>query len=388
MTIGVSMFAGDGGKSGISEYMRQVLRGMLAQSDENFVLFLAHCDRPIFDPKNSRVKIISYPNLWANPLFSVIWHLLWLPIALKLHRCDSVFMPAANRRLGYYYGVPSIGTVHDFSQLHVPAKYDLLRTFYVMRVLPNLMRRLDRVISISQSTSRDLIGFAGVSEKRIQLIYNGAQLVAADINSDSDCQNTLNHYGLKEYQYLLYVARIEHPGKNHARLIQAFKALTSNANTELKLVLAGSRWSGAEVVESKVAELELEHRVIFTGFVPESDLSCLYRKASVFVFPSLFEGFGIPLLEAMAAGVPVCSSNRASMPEVVGSAGLLFDPEDSAQIEHAINDLMSSDFLRDRYIRSGKKQAAKFSWKECAAQTLRTIITTQKRGYPSCNNGD
>lgn len=374
MTLAISMFAGDGGRSGISEYMRQILAEMLSQTDQQmFVLFMCHSDREVFDPKHPRAKVISYSNYWSHPLLSIFWHLVWFPLALRFHRCDAVFMPAANRRLAWYYGIPSVGTVHDMSQLHIPAKYDRFRMFYTMRCLPFLMRRLTRVIAISQSTKEDLLIFAKVPSERITTVYNGANLLERDAGDEFTDAEILEEYDLHDTKYLLYVARIEHPGKNHLKLLEAYSQLKVDKGFEHKLVFVGDRWSGAEIVDQSITKLGLGDDVKTLGYVSSEALKAIYRRADVFVFPSLFEGFGIPLLEAMNAGTAVCCSNRASMPEVVGNAGLLFDPENASDITDSVRSLIRNTPLREKLESLGRERAQSFTWAKSASQVLDAI---------------
>ena len=377
MKLGLSMFAGDEGKSGISEYMRQIVNGLLDQSpDMHLVLFMSHSDRKHFDPKHERATVITYEDFWGHPLLSILWHFVLLPVALRKFACEAVFLPAANRRLGFFYGVPSVGTVHDFSQLHVPAKYDRFRTFYTMRILPALMRRLDRVIAISESTKIDLIDFARVNPARVDLVYNGASLsnsYVADAEQVVDATACAEFLGTGGQPYLLYVARIEHPGKNHIALLEAFALMKQNYALPHKLVCVGEKWNGAQVIENRIADLGLSTEVVLTGFAPKELLPEIYRSADLFVFPSLFEGFGIPVLEAMAAGTPVCASNRSSIPEIVGDAGLLFDPEVPEDIARCVLSLLRKPSLKRELESRGHIRVRDFSWNQSASGVLRSI---------------
>ena len=176
--------------------------------------------------------------------------------------------------------------------------------------------------------------------------------------------------------FLLYIARLEHPGKNHVRLLEAFAELQGLAHRPYNLVLVGGRWNGAEVIEAKVKELGMEKQVIFPGFVPDETLPLLYAAADLLVFPSLYEGFGIPLLEAMASGTPVCASNISSIPEVVGDAGLLFDPMEPTAIAVAMHRLLEDQVLRDRFIARGLARAKNFTWDRSAAMVVEAMHRT------------
>lgn len=371
MKIGISAFAGDSGQSGISQYMKNIFKRLpeLSGSDD-YVLFMAESDREYFDFGYGNVKIVTLPDWVGHPVINIIWHLVCLPVMLVVHCCDCVYLPAGNRRLSWLYGVPSVGTVHDLSQLHVKGKYDPLRMIYGTRMLPFLMRKLTRVIAVSHATRRDLEQHADIDPGRISVVYNGADLERFRPRDKTRVsQLVLSKYGITN-PYILYTARLEHPGKNHVRLLEAFAQLRKEQRISHHLILAGSPWHGAESIYAAVRNLGISDHVSFPGFVPESELPDLYAGADLFVFPSLFEGFGIPLLEAMASGVPLCASDVASIPEVVRDAGILFDPTQVSEIQTAIVRLISDVELRNNLIRLGLQQSRRFSWNDSAQQVL------------------
>jgi glycosyltransferase involved in cell wall biosynthesis len=370
MKVGISAFAGDGGKSGISQYMKHIFKRLPGLSEEDeYVLFMSKSDRNFFELDHPRVKIVTVADWVSKPVINILWHALILPLALARHQCDIVFMPAANRRLSWWYGIPSVGTVHDLSQLHIPGKYDAFRMVYATRLLPAMMRKLTHVISVSHSTRRDLTNHAHVDDASIEVVYNGADLDRYSPTLRTKGQKLARQkYGI-EGPYILYTARLEHPGKNHVGLLKAFAALKQKTGIPHKLVLSGSPWSGADTIYAAAHEYGIEDSVYFTGFVADEDLPRLYAGADLFAFPSLFEGFGIPLLEAMAAGTPVCASRVASMPEVVRDAGLLFDPENTEAIADSLQMLIEDQALRKQLVQKGLRQAKLFSWDDAARQT-------------------
>jgi glycosyltransferase involved in cell wall biosynthesis len=370
MKIGVSAFAGDGGKSGIGQYLINTLSRLpaLAPQDQ-FVVFTTRSACTALRLDQSDLEIVAVPDWVETPVINILWHVLVFPLRLALYRCDAAYLPAGNRRLGWWYGVPSIGTVHDLAQLHVTDKYDGWRMFYARHVLPRMIRRLTRVISVSSATSKDLVSRIDIPGPKVRVVPNGFDRERFENVEKSTARRQISEKFAIDSPYLLYVARLEHPGKNHVRLLEAFAQLKEQGLKQ-KLVLAGSRWNGADVIEAAVNELGLDEDVIFTGFVDNDALPYLYAAADVFVFPSLFEGFGIPLLEAMMSGVPVCASDIASIPEVVGEASLLFDPREPAQIAKCIQEIVESNDLRRRLISTGRKRAATFSWEASAGRVL------------------
>ena len=373
MKIGISAFAGDSGKSGISQYMKNIFKRLPELSDrDEYVMFMSRSDREHFEVKHERVKVIAFPDWFGHPVINIFWHILCLPLMLAAYRCNCVYLPAGNRRLAWWYGVPSIGTVHDLSQLHVKGKYDPFRMFYCKKVLPFLIRRLDRVIAVSEATRIDLEQHADVDHERIDVVYNGADLDQfSHDNKALAKQRVCRKYNITQ-PYILYTARLEHPGKNHVRLLEAFAALKQRQDIPHHLILAGSPWFGAEAIYAAAQNLGISDSVIFAGFVPNEELPDLYAGADLFAFPSLFEGFGIPLLEAMASGTPVIASNVASIPDVVGNAGLLFEPTQTKDIQYAILRMTSDDYLRESLVRQGLQQSQRFSWDDSAKRVWET----------------
>ncbi len=371
MKIGISAFAADGGKSGISQYMINVLQ-RLPRLDPavRCVIFVPAAECGLFEPLPPGSEIVSVPDWMAHPVASILWHLFLYPVLLRRHRCDCAYLPAGNRRLGMWYGVPSVSTIHDLSQLHIEGKYDPLRMFYIRRILPVMMQRLTRVVSVSHSTRRDLIEHARIRPELIRVAHNGADLSGfAGTLRDTANACIAREMGI-DGPFILYTARLEHPGKNHVRLLEALALLKQRGRLTHKLVLAGSPWNGSEVIETSIARLGLQDDVIMTGFVENRLLPELYAAADTFVFPSLFEGFGIPLLEAMAAGTPVCAANVSSIPEVVGDAALLFDPLSPADIASQLQRLLTDEQLRQSLVERGRQRAQQFSWEDAASGVL------------------
>ena len=327
MKIGICCFAYDEGRSGISEYINQALKYFSTSESEVF------CFIPYYEfihlpdkLKTSKLKfiVINLPNF---KILELLFTYILLPFYYSKNRIDCVFYPAGNRRLNFFPLRRTVTTFHDLSQYHIKGKYDFFRTFYIKNFIPFFLKRMGHIFAISKSTKNDIIKFFGFTESEIEVNYNGFEpgLVGRPVEKRKE---------------ILYVSRIEHPGKNHLNLLKAFKLLPESLQASYKLVFAGKEWSGAEVVKDYIKQEGLKDKVLMTGFLDSQELANCYSRASLFVHPSLFEGFGLPLLEAMNNNLSLCVSDIPVFKEVCGEEALYFDannPEDMAlKIERAL----------------------------------------------------
>jgi len=374
MKIAVGTFGGDGGKSGISQYIIQLMREFARQPHGCSFSVIGYADeKTVFVPESPAMTHLPFGPHLRKPIRNVLWHQLSLPGCCRQLGCDVLFLPAGNRRLPISAPCPTIGTVHDFSSIHVPGKYDRARVLYITRVLPFLIRRLTHVLTVSESSKRDIVEYAGVPEDRVTVTPLAADPAVYFPRDRQEAVELLSPRHAIRPPFLLYTSRIEHPGKNHARLIRAFAGLKRRHKIPHQLVLAGTDRERAEEVHREAAESGCEDDILFTGFVASEDLPLFYQAADIFVFPSLYEGFGLPILEAMACGTPVACSNVSSMPEVAGDAGVLFDPADEASIASALWSIITSPELHARLAGCGLARSRLFSWSRTAAQTLDAI---------------
>ncbi len=383
MKIATTTLGCDGGLSGIGRYASALLERW---TDDNVDLSIHGHDSDwnAFIPSDRKVDWHPVSEHWKKPLPSVLWHQVMLPHLAR--KADVLFLPAANRRLSYAHTVPSVGTVHDCSSFHIHGKYDRARDLYIKRVLPRLMQRLDHVVTVSESTRRDLIDLCGVRPQDITVIP-----LAADTSTFFPRDPEASELRLKQRfgiaaPFLLYTSRIEHPGKNHVRLIAAFENLKKQYRIPHQLVLVGPDKERAAEVHRAAALSSASAAIILTGSVPAADLPHLYSAADALIFPSLYEGFGLPILEAIACGTVVACSDRSSMPEVAGNCAVLFDPEDPAAIARGMLHLISeSQADRESRVQSGLRHVARFSWHRTAASTL--DVLHRAAGSAATSNG-
>ena len=360
MKVLISACAADNGQSGIGHYIESIVENLAndPSSQEHYIVYVEGRDDFLDEIDDRRFQVRKLSPMFSSVAGNILWHFLLLPIIALWSPVSVVVFLAANRRLGFIPGVRTIGVVHDLSQLHIVGKYDRFRTFYVLKLLPILMRRLSQVIAVSHSTAKDLRSFVKVPDAKIVVIHNGADLkrFAYQVPFYSD---VLTKYGITK-PYIIYTARLEYPGKNHVRLIEAFCKLRKTC--DVQLVLTGAQWKGSEPILQRIADLNLASEIIVTGFVPAEELPVLVQQAALFAFPSLYEGFGIPLLESMAAGTAVCAANVSSLPEVLGDAGLLFDPNDTEDMARVMQSILQNAEIRSDLVEKGHKRSATFTW--------------------------
>lgn len=376
MKVGITTFGGDSGQSGISSYIVNLLHDLprIATDDDQFEVLVSAADVGVFiGAGHARIKPWIDTKAPRGHVKDVLWHSYYLPRHCRQHHYDVLFCPAGNRRLPWSAPCPTVGTVHDMSWKHVQFKYDSRRTMYLEKVLPELVRRLDVVITVSESSKRDIVRYTGTPEDRIRVVYNGADTTLfgpGDPEVSRACVADRYHV---DGPYILYVSRIEHPGKNHVRLIRAYNKMRSSTGLTHKLLLVGADRERAAEVHAEAHASPYAADIIFSGFAARGDLPHLYRACSLFVFPSLYEGFGIPVAEAFHCCVPVACSNLSALPEVAGDAAEQFDPMDTNSIafamEHVLTDANRSHMLVER----GCKRAPLFTWQRTAVQTLEIL---------------
>src|SRR5215469_16090243 len=328
MRIGISTSVIQRGQTGIAQYLFALLRAFLPRAGNlQFVLFVLENDLALFDFVKEQMQIVPVSERFRSPIRNILWHQTTFPRLVREYALDVLHVPSY-RRLLWPRPCPLVATIHDLAPFRVAKKYDWARTFYGRVVARRLAQRQDEIIAISDNTARDIAEFFRVPRARINVIHNGVEHTRFFPGSREQAQaEIVRRYDLR-VPFFLYVARLEHPGKNHVRLISAFNQFKSATGSDWQLVFGGSDWHGAEAIHAAIQQSPLAADIRLLGFVPNGDLPNLYRAADAFVYPSLYEGFGMPPIEAMACGCPVICSNRGSLGEVVGSAAALVDAED------------------------------------------------------------
>jgi len=253
--------------------------------------------------------------------------------------------------------------------LFFPQYHERYKTVYFKKMIRSSLTRADKIISVSYSTTKDIIScFPQTDRRKISTIHNSAAEVFHPCADRAEVKRQTQPYALPD-KYLLYVGTLE-PRKNIIGLLKAYSALDRSLRDAYKLVIVGKKgWHYADVYKY-VEEHGLNDRVVFAGYVAEEVLPFVYNGASLFIYPSFYEGFGIPVLEALKCGLPVITSNLSSMPEIAGQAAILIDPNRSEEIAGAIARVLGDEKYAGEMRRLSLAQARNFSWQKCAAETM------------------
>ena len=323
----------------------------------------------ILDPlgKNVNIRVLPIPAAW--------WEFLTrtnFPIKKIIKDpLDVFFAPYAS-------GIPknsfskTVFTCHDLVFLRFPEHRGKKLSNYYLKRHQIACRNSQKIIVPSLSTKNDLGNFLKIPPEKIVIIGEAADEKFKVIKDKKITRKIISKYFDPEISYFLSVGTLE-PRKNLAKLVEAFARLPNAILKKYRLVLVGAQgWNNQNLLKT-INNLNLKDKVIFPGFVSDEDLPYIYNQAAIFIYPSLYEGFGLPPLEAMACGTPSICSNISSMPEVVGKAGILINPNDEEEINQAIKKLILKPILRKKLALAGLKQAKKFSWKKTAKETLKVF---------------
>jgi len=356
---------------GIGWFSFEILRRMVQAHPEHEFFFL-------FDRKHDPAFVFA-PNVVPIEIFpparhAVLWY-AWFEIAvpLVLRRIRPDVFISTDGYCSLRTPTPTLLFWHDVSYLHEPMHIGFATRWYYRHFVPHFLKRTDRIITFSQSAQADLVHWFGVSPEKIAVSHGAAREAFQPISVGKSAQ--LRAERTSGCPYFLYVGAI-HPRKNVHRLLRAFDAFKSQGGSDFKLLLAGRfAWKTGEV---RTAYEKMRHRgdVVFLGHLADAELVDITAAAHALVYPSLYEGFGLPVIEAIQCGVPVVTSNVSSLPEVAGNAGLLVNPLSEEALAEALRQMAQDPVLHSAIAAQCREQAARFSWERTAADVYAAMLAT------------
>lgn len=381
--IGLDYTAAVHQSAGIGRYVRELVNALAnKQAGIDYRLFVA--DGPPDPPSpvgngvgDGQKNRGAAANIWhyratrlSRRWLERLWYRLQLPLPIEVwtgavnlfHAPDFVLPPTLP-------GTRTLVTIHDLSFVRLPQFTMPGMSGYLNRWVPYSVKQADHVIAVSEATKQDLIELYHTPPEKISVLYHG---ISSDFSPNTDrtnIQRIRQKYRLNDSRFILSVGTVQ-PRKNYQRLVQAFAPLAHEQPDLLLLIVGGAGWQ-SENIYHEVERLNLSKQVRFLGFVDEADLPTLYQTAALFAYPSLYEGFGLPALEALACGTPVVAANGSALPEVVGSAGLLVDPLDTVGLTEAMRRVLLDGTLHETLSQQGVVQAQQFSWARMAEDLVK-----------------
>lgn len=346
---------------GVSVYTSTLLSYFVKQANEKrqFLVYLRD------EPKAHLPKATEFFE-YRVIKSKLLWSQIFLPLELYRNKEIDVFFSPAHYS-PRFCPVPVVVTIHDLSYFYYPNEFLKKDLYKLTNWTKQSIEKAKKVITVSKTTKKDVLKFYKIPDSRIEVIYNGFEKPS---NQSVESKSEYDQLKLEKFKYVLYVGTLQ-PRKNIQTLIKAFKKFHTQ-EPDYKLVITGRKgWLYEEIFQT-VEDLKLQQRVIFTGYAADATIGDLYKNAFCFVLPSLYEGFGIPILEAMSYNCPVITSHSSSLPEIGADACLYFNATDENDLLGDLN-LLTNIRIRKEQIEKGKERITHFSWEKCAEETLEVI---------------
>ncbi|NJP05571.1 MAG: glycosyltransferase family 4 protein [Chloroflexaceae bacterium] len=362
-------------RTGTERYSLELLTALAGL--DSFNRYTLYCNQPPAMlpplPPNGTLRVLPFPRLWTHTRLS---------LEMYQHPPDILFVPA--HVLPLYHPARSVVTLHDLGYLAFPEAHPPARRLELHLTTLWSARTARRIIAVSEATREALVHCYGIDRSAIAVVHHGLSPMFRPVQHPHTVRSILARCHCNEQAplppYLLFIGTVQ-PRKNLARLIDALALVVHRGDLpapyeNLHLIIVGKRGWLDEAIISRAAEQGIAERVCFAGYVADQDLPALLSAALAFVFPSLHEGFGMPVLEAMACGTPVLTSNTSSLPEVAGDAALLVNPHSTPALAAALVRLLNDTALRADLRERGLARAAQYTWERCARQTLSILLDT------------
>lgn len=367
MIISISGYVGNR-LTGIGRVLINILSELAKQYPEDKYVLFRNFDFKEYDnlTQYQNIEIVDVPYTKESGLKNILWHQWLFQKLLKKYKCDIAYIP--NFTLLLWKTIPTIVTIHDLIEYNVPDKFSKARMFYRKQVCDPLMaKKSNHILTVSKSSYKDIISYLGVKPSKLTLTLNATDRNVFKKYSKEKIIPAIKKYNLEYKKYLLFVGTIDFPGKNIKTIIEAFFNLRSkNELNGIKLVIIGKNGFNSKVIYDFVNASPFKDEVIFTGYLNDDDLPKYYAGATIMLYLSLFEGFGLPVLEAMSCATPVICSNTSCFPEIVEELDVKVPPTDVNAVEEKILKILSNTIYYEILSQRCYEKSLKYSWTESA----------------------
>lgn len=367
MRVGISGYVGNR-LTGIGRVLINILEELAKQHPKDEYILFRNFDFKEYDVLNcyDNILIVDVPYTKESTLKNIFWHQWLFQKLLKKYKCDIAYIP--NFTLLLWKAIPTIVSIHDLIEYNVPEKFSKLRMLYRKGLCDPLMaRRSDHILTVSQSSFNDIVAYLKVKPSKITLTLNASDKKIFKRYEKEEVTSVINEYGLEYKKYLLFVGTIDYPGKNIKTVIEAFFDLKAKENLNgFKLVIIGKKGYNSEIIYDFVNSSPYKEDVIFTGYLKDGDLPKYYAGASIMLYLSFFEGFGLPVLEAMSCATPVICSNTSCFPEIVQELDVMVSPTDVVDVENKILKLMGDKDYYNMISEKCYEKSLGYSWESSA----------------------
>lgn len=365
MILAISGYVGNK-LTGIGRVLIEVLNEITLINDADEYVLFKNYDFEDYDvlKKHANIKIVDINVSKYSSLGNIIWHQWNFQRLQKEYKCDVAYIP--NFSLLLWKRIPTIVTIHDLIEFNVPNKFSKLRMMYRKIIDPMMVRNSTYITSVSECSKQDIIKFCGAKESKIEVITNAADQSRFRIYREEEVKACLVKYDLQYKEYCLFVGTIDYPGKNIMSALEAYVNLRKKYNIKEKMVIVGKNGFNSDVIYDYVNNSDYKDDIIFTGYLSDMDLPLVYSGSKVLIYLSLYEGFGLPVLEAMSCNIPVVCPNTSCFPEVIGDIPISVSPTSISEIEDKLYNLLSDDVFNRKISEECHERAKKFSWKQSA----------------------
>ena len=376
MRIGINaLYLLPGRVGGTEVYIRNLVKWLLKIDAENeYFIFINKESAGIFEEFSPRLNIVMCPIHAQRRPVRVLWEQIALPMQIKKRNIDLLL--SAGMTAPFLCPARSVLVLYDLQHVNQPWNFPKVFLFFLKALIYLSAKTSDSIITISEKVKGDIVKHYGIPPERVHAIHIGIDTGSFFIRKPAELKPVIDKYRLPS-RFILYPAA-SLPHKNHERLLEAFKTVKKEEKT-LKLLLTGARDYGHENIERKIKELDLKDDVIFLGWLPHEDMPAIYCASTLLIFPSLHEGFGMPVIEAFASGVPVVCSDIEPLKEIAEGAALFIDPYNPESIAEGILKVLNDGKLRQELIKNGLERAKNFRWEVLAEKTLSVLNSSSGR---------